>query len=185
MKVVTAPEYYALKKEDVAVFLGGGITNCDDWQDIVIGYLLKLPAEETENLVIFNPRRNEWPDNGDTDEIRRQINWEADYIRQSDIFSMYFTNTKKSDQPICFYELGKYTNYKDVISYQEGFTRALDVEFQLEIMGIADRINKNVTPIEHAKAIMKEYKLRTDPIYYEDCDGPYRGRTHRPLRRSR
>ena len=30
MKVVTAPEYYALKKEDVAVFLGGGITNCDD-----------------------------------------------------------------------------------------------------------------------------------------------------------
>ena len=43
----------------------------------------------------------------------------------SDYSSIYFDYTEKSDQPICFYELGRYASYKDVISYQKGFTRAL------------------------------------------------------------
>jgi len=172
MKVITAPEYYAPKKTDITVFLAGGITNCDDWQDIVIGYLLGLPADQTENLVVYNPRRNEWPSNSDDEEIRRQIHWEADYIRCADIFSMYFTNTKKSDQPICFYELGKYAGYRDIISYQEGFTRALDVKYQLEVRGIDDRINENFTPLQHAEAIMKEYndELRRRKNPNCECD---------------
>ena len=169
MKVITAPEYYAPKRTDICVFLAGGITNCENWQQKVIKYLVNLPASQTENLVIFNPRRNEWPSNSDTEEIRRQIHWEADYIRIANIFSMYFTNTKKSDQPICFYELGKYAGYRDVISYQEGFTRALDLKYQLEVLGYDDRINENFTPVQHAEAIMKaydeEYKRLKNPNY--------------------
>ena len=173
MKVITAPEYYVPKKTEITVFLAGGITNCEDWQQEVIDYLQNLPENQTEKLVIYNPRRSEWPDNGDVEEIRRQINWEADYIRHADIFSMYFVNTKKSDQPICFYELGKYANCRSVISYQEGFTRALDVKLQLEVIGIENRINENFTPVQHAEAIMKEYDeewrryLEPDVMYNE------------------
>lgn len=159
MKVITAPEYYVPTREEITVFLAGGITNCENWQKEVIDYLKSLPDEKTDKLVIFNPRRDKWPKNSDTEEIRRQINWEADYIRTADIFTMYFTNTDKSDQPICFYELGKYANRSnDIISYQEGFKRALDVEFQMSINGFAD-VHKNITPVQHAEFIFNQYKL--------------------------
>ena len=161
MKVITAPEYYVRKKDEIEVFLGGGITNCENWQEKVIKYLKSLPAKDTEHLVIYNPRRSSWPDESDIEEIRRQINWEHDYIQKSDIFSMYFTNTKKSDQPICFYELGRYATRPgyDIISYQKGFTRSVDVEMQMSInyQG-AFKINKEITPEEHAQIIFERYK---------------------------
>lgn len=158
MKVITAPEYYSPKNDEVCVFLAGGITNCDDWQQEVIYYLKHIPKNKIDRLVIFNPRRIKWPKDGDLDEIRRQIHWEADYIRSADIFSMYFTNTEKSDQPICFYELGKYLGTaRKIISYQEGFKRAFDVDIQIEeILGI--NVNKNISPMEHAKLIFDKYE---------------------------
>lgn len=161
MKVITAPEYYVPTRDEITVFLAGGITNCENWQKEVIDYLMSLPEEKTDRLVIFNPRRDKWPKNSDTEEIRRQINWEADYIRSADIFTMYFTNTEKSDQPICFYELGKYANRtNDIISYQEGFKRALDVDFQMSINGyIHINVHKNITPVQHAELIFNQYKL--------------------------
>ncbi len=158
MKVITAPEYYSPKNNEVCVFLAGGITDCDDWQQEVIYYLKLISEDKTDRLVIFNPRRNKWPKNGDSEEIRRQIHWEVDYINMSNIFSMYFTNTEKSDQPICFYELAKYLNkaYK-IISYQEGFKRALDIDIQIEEI-LRINVNKNISPMEHAKLIFDRYK---------------------------
>lgn len=180
MKVIIAPEYYVPTKEEVTVFLAGGITNCEDWQKEVIDYLKSLPEEKTDKLVIFNPRRDKWPKSSDTEEIRRQINWEADYIRSSYIFSMYFTDTEKSDQPICFYELGKYAHsYNDIISYKEGFKRALDVEFQMSING-RSCVHKNVTPEEHAKLIFEAYKEELNCRRYTDDDE----RGYYPRRRS-
>jgi len=169
MKVITAPEYYVPKKTEITVFLAGGITNCENWQQKVIKYLQAFPDDQTENLVIFNPRRDAWPSSADTEEIRRQIHWEADYICHSDIFSMYFANTKKSDQPICFYELGKYADSRSVISYQAGFARPLDVKYQLEVRGIEDRINENFTPVQHAEAIMNEYEEELEKISRIRC----------------
>jgi len=170
MKVITAPEYYVPTREEITVFLAGGITNCENWQKEVINYLMSLPEEKTDKLVIFNPRRDKWPKSSDTEEIRRQINWEADYIRSADVFSMYFTNTEKSDQPICFYELGRYSGVfgkKDIISYQEGFKRALDVEFQMSTIkkwghacvnaNANFNVNKNITPVQHAELIFDRY----------------------------
>lgn len=172
MKVITAPEYYYVPffKDEIMVFLAGGITNCENWQKEVIDYLESLNQWETEKLVIFNPRRNKWPKNGDIEEIKRQIEWEYDYLNKCDIFSMYFTNTEKSDQPICFYELGKYVgsskNYNDhnhccVISYQEGFKRSFDLEIQVGLVYPCWKegaVNKNITPVEHAKKIMESYE---------------------------
>ena len=177
MKVITAPEYYVPTRDEITVFLAGGITNCENWQKEVIDYLKSLPEEKTDKLVIFNPRRDKWPKNSDTEEIRRQINWEAEYIMKSDIFSMYFANTDKSDQPICFYELGRYANSRhDIVSYQEGFKRALDVEIQTSIHDIV-HVNKNITPVQHAELIFEAYSrtvecvkrnLGEDEYYYNN-----------------
>lgn len=181
MKVITAPEYYAPKNDEITVFLAGGITDCPNWQKEVITRLYSLPAEKTEHLVIFNPRRDEWPDNVDKEEIRRQINWEADYICQSDIFSMYFTNTEKSDQPICFYELGRYTGHFDIVSYQYGFKRDTDVDCQLElIFGAGFKVNKNITPIEHADIIFKRYLEEYDKLFGDYYDEEERYNYKRP-----
>jgi len=164
MKVITAPEYYVPTREEITIFLAGGITDCENWQKEVIDYLKSLPEENTDKLVIFNPRRDKWPKSSDTEEIRRQINWEADYIRHADIFSMYFTNTEKSDLQFCFYVLGRYAGVysrgKDIISYQEGFKRALDVEFQMSINRggrACVNVNKNITPVQHAELIFDRY----------------------------
>ena len=39
MRVITAPEKYRKKSNDITVFLAGGITNCWEWQDKVIELL--------------------------------------------------------------------------------------------------------------------------------------------------
>lgn len=102
MKVITAVENYNKQENDIFCFLAGGITNCQEWQDRVI----ELLSDVDNNLVVFNPRRKNFPIN-DPNASLEQIQWEFDKLEQCDIFSMYFDGPTKSDQPICFYELGR------------------------------------------------------------------------------
>lgn len=102
MKVITAVENYNRQKNDVFCFLGGGITNCQEWQDRVIELLSNID----DNLVVFNPRRKNFPINNPNATLE-QIQWEFNWLEQCDMFSMYFDGPTKSDQPICFYELGR------------------------------------------------------------------------------
>ena len=114
MKIVTAPEEYEIRPDDVTVFLAGGITGCPDWQKETIKiftdyiahpYLDNLNHDTLEHLVIFNPRREEF-DVSNHSEATAQINWEFKYLNQIDIFTMYLC--KETLQPICLYELGRY-----------------------------------------------------------------------------
>jgi hypothetical protein len=113
MKVITAIDEYNERKQenDVFCFLAGGITNCAEWQDAV----LDLLKDEDDHLIIFNPRRKKFPINDPTASFE-QIKWEFDHLMNCDIFSMYFDGTEQSDQPICFYELGKYLTEKKYVS---------------------------------------------------------------------
>lgn len=109
MKVITAIEKYKKQENDIFVFLAGGITNCEEWQVQVLNSLnkfLELENIKSDNLIVFNPRRKNFPINDPTASFE-QIEWEFNYLEQCDIFSMYFDGTKQSDQPICFYELGR------------------------------------------------------------------------------
>ena len=85
MKVITAIEEYKRKNNDIFVFLAGGITNCQEWQNKIINIL----KNEDDNLIIFNPRRKNFPINDPTASFE-QIKWEFNYLEQCDIFSMYF-----------------------------------------------------------------------------------------------
>jgi hypothetical protein len=136
MKIIIAPNKYNKLNNDICLFLAGGITNCQNWQD----HLIKMLNEENDNLIVFNPRRKNFPINDPTASFE-QIKWEFDYLEQCDIFSMYFDGPTQSDQPICFYELGrniermknKYPNdwnKRIVISVNSQFKRAEDVVIQ-------------------------------------------------------
>ena len=144
MKVITAPEKHTVKDTDILVFLAGGITGCPDWQQEVIRYLQELDASPEEcsldNLVIFNPRREDFPIN-DPSAASTQISWEFQWLERADILSMYFANSS-SDQPICMYELGRNIArmqmrfptdwlHRIVVSIEQGYRRESDVRIQM------------------------------------------------------
>ena len=143
MKVITAPEHYDLQPGEISVFLAGGITNCEDWQTEVIKLLQKnnYPTD-IENLVIFNPRRENFPIN-DPNAAQEQIEWEFNALEKCDIFSMYFSGGD-SDQPICMYEIGRNIvrmqmkhpldwMERIIITVEKGYKREQDVRIQTQL----------------------------------------------------
>lgn len=141
MRVITAPEFYIPQEHDITVFLAGGITNCPDWQSKVIKDL-NVDNYYLESLVIFNPRRENFPI-WDKSAAYAQIEWEYQMLERCNIFSMYFSSGE-SDQPICMYELGRNilrmqmrfpADWQDriVISVEDDYIRKQDVLVQTEL----------------------------------------------------
>lgn len=165
MRVITAPEKYIRQPNDITVFLAGGITNCWEWQDKVIELLEK---ENLDNLVVFNPRRKDFPIN-DLNAAEEQIKWEFDMLEQCDIFSMYFC-AGESDQPICMYELGRNicrmqmrfsTNWvmRLAVTVEKGYKRKKDVNIQtsLATIGYVDDEYCNENIGEHVNEIIGNF----------------------------
>ena len=169
MKIVTAPEKYIVKENDVCVFLAGGITNCENWQQAVIKELQdKL---NTDYLVIFNPRRENFPID-DPSAASKQIEWEFQWLDHTDIFSMYFAGGI-SDQPICMYELGRNilrmqmrfpTDWQNriVISCEPNYNRRNDVYIQTQLATNSKvLINSDIASScvqYHAESIYRAYR---------------------------
>lgn len=170
MKIITAPEEYEITKDDICVFLAGGITNCWEWQNRVIEIL--KAKKNTDNLVVFNPRRENFPIHDPT-ATNKQITWEFDNLEKMDIFSMYFSSGE-SDQPICMYELGRnlcrmkerFPDYEDriVISVEYEYKREKDIEVQTslatrgKIIALVTKEPKLCADF-HAYQIYKAYEL--------------------------
>ena len=144
------------------VFLAGGITDCDNWQKVVINNLSdRLP----KTFAVCNPRRDNFPIHirGEAD---RQIAWEFDQLETCDIFSMFFANSD-SVQPICFYELGRnicrmqerFPNdwwNRIVISCESGFKRVTDVLIQVRLATKGNiSVNTEFSATEHANEIAR------------------------------
>lgn len=176
MKVITAVENYEKQEGDIFCFLAGGITNCWEWQDAVIEALEKnYIARNAKNLIILNPRRKNFPIN-DPNASDEQIAWEFNNLEQMDIFSMYFCGNTQSDQPICFYELGRNLNRfatsgndSIVITVESDFKRVKDVEIQtnlaiknsnnISIEQINSEEDRKRSAINHANRIAEIYLL--------------------------
>lgn len=143
IKVVTAPERVDFSKKSIKIFLAGGIQKCPMWQDRVIKNLTTVDMESDIDVYLMNPRRPNFPIH-DPSAADEQIKWEFEMLEKCDIFSMYFANTLESDQPICFYELGRYIerikqrfpldwNYRIVVTCEKGFRRWKDVDVQTSL----------------------------------------------------
>jgi hypothetical protein len=155
MHVIIAPEPFDGITEPCC-FLAGGITGCPEWQTSIIEMLSEKDG------ILFNPRRPNFPIH-DPNAAREQITWEFNALERADVFSMWFSNCA-SDQPICFYELGRHLAlrkmYGDldnvVIGVEKGFKRSQDVYIQTELVSpklakrIADNLDQHAANILHA-----------------------------------
>ena len=168
MRIITPPALYEAGKHDISCFLGGGITNCEDWQSEVIRFLKEYESNGVDLrwLVLYNPRQKYFPiDNPDAAE--EQIRWEYKYLNACSVFSMYFCNSD-SDQPICMYELGRYAlgfqyKYPDwenrlIVSVEKGYRRTKDVDIQLKLGTYNSiSIDDDANPKKHAEKILETY----------------------------
>lgn len=172
MRIITAPYYYEPFAKDTSVFLAGGITNCGNWQQKIIKQLVDNYDYDYDSLVVFNPRRENFPI-WDKSAAYEQIEWEFKMLERCDIFSMYFPSGE-SDQPICMYELGRNilrmqmrfpADWRDriIISVEDGYKRKQDVLIQT---GLATQdtvlINTQTSPwiclSYHLEMIIRAYK---------------------------
>lgn len=83
-----------------SVFLAGSIDNgeAEKWQDRF------CEALQNEDLLVFDPRRDEWNTEPSEEELNKQIQWELTHINQADLVVFYFA--PKSIAPITLLELG-------------------------------------------------------------------------------
>lgn len=177
MKVITAIEDHMPNPGEVWCFLAGGITNCPEWQDKVIEYLKRF--EDTDDLVIFNPRRKNFPID-DPNASQEQIKWEFYYLERMGLFSMYFSSGE-SDQPICMYELGRNLtrmqcdfpdDFSDriIITVEDGYRRKNDVIIQTDLAtdySVSTMIcgDFNEGTYAHASRIYGAYRRIVDSRY--------------------
>lgn len=174
MKTITAVEPYEKAEGDILVFLAGGITNCEDWQKLVIARLREHELSDPgslDGLVVLNPRRENFPID-DPSAAEEQITWEFSNLQRADVLSMYFA-AGKSDQPICMYELGRNVvlmrdrfpdGFADriVVTYERGYSRSEDVRIQLGLAwaaegeGVPDVMEAD--PASHAARIIEAYR---------------------------
>ena len=122
MNLITSPE--ECLDFNRSLFIGGGITDCPDWQADVVKMLVDT------NLTLINPRRKAWNmDTADSESIK-QINWEDWHLRQSEFIMFWFPCETLC--PITLFELGKYlmTDKKLFVGTHPDYKRRLDVIIQ-------------------------------------------------------
>lgn len=132
MTYIEAPNLYnADNKPAFSLFLAGGITNCPNWQQELVN-LLEDELLSGMNLVIYNPRRENFPI-GDPKAAYEQIEWEHTHLAKADIISFWFS--RGSPNPIVFFEYGKWFNTgKPVfLGIDPEFNRKQDVLIQSEL----------------------------------------------------
>jgi len=112
---------------NVGVFLAGSIEmgTAENWQEKVE----KILADK--NVVIFNPRRDDWDSSWvqkqTNPQFNHQVNWELNMLDKSDIIFMYFSPETKS--PISLLELGLYAhNGKMIVCCPDEFWRKGNVD---------------------------------------------------------
>lgn len=176
IKVVTAPERVDFSKKSIKIFLAGGIQKCPMWQDRVIKNLTTVGMESDVDVYLMNPRRPNFPIH-DPSAADEQIKWEFEMLEKCDIFSMYFANTLESDQPICFYELGRYIerikqrfpldwNDRIVVTCEKGFRRWKDVDVQTSLATddeiVVNLVENDVQLETHTRAILGAMAMVAD-----------------------
>lgn len=127
IKYVEALDVYTPSDGDVVLFLGGGISNCPDWQKFVFNYLNSYSG--FEKFVILNPRRKNFPINNPLASIS-QIKWEFEHLKLSTMVMFWFPCETLC--PITLFEYGKHLigNKKLFVGCHEKYGRKIDLEVQ-------------------------------------------------------
>lgn len=127
MKYIECPVEYDFPGTDVTLFLGGGITNCPEWQVEMITRLSGV------NVTLLNPRRKKFDVTNQNIAVE-QIEWEYRHMLKADAILFWFC--AETLCPIVLYELGKWTVQKDrrlFIGVHPDYQRKIDVEVQTRL----------------------------------------------------
>ena len=119
-----------------SIFLAGSIEmgKAENWQQRIVREL-----EDEQNLIIYNPRRDDWDSSWeqsiDNEQFNEQVTWELDHLDKVDIIPMYFSPGTQS--PITLLELGLYASLgKLIVCCPEGFWRKGNVDITCRRYGI-------------------------------------------------
>jgi hypothetical protein len=144
-----------------SVFVGGGISNCPDWQkqfvklvDMKISKMSATKDSDCQEFILsmLNPRRLNFPI-GDPSASEFQIAWEAEYLKQSKAIFLWFP--KDSEGPISLFETGKWAmSAKPIfLGIEPGYPRSNELVAQVK--SIRPNINIVTTLEEHAANVAK------------------------------
>lgn len=98
---IEALNEYSPVRGETSLFLAGGITGCNDWQNDAVEWLhYKAP-----NLVLLNPRRENFPID-DPSAAEEQIKWEHRHLRHTTAILFWFP--EETLCPITLFEYGKW-----------------------------------------------------------------------------
>ena len=155
MRVITFPNKIELRENEIAVFLGGSISD-NNWQDDVIKFFEGLNAYDITNLVILNPTSNK----GTT--IKDKLAWELIAITECDILSFYFCKSNYDDNDL-YYNLGKYSTTKSqiVVGVDSCYNNNEYLKALVELYYKDDNVVFNSTPEVHAKRIYIDYMINS------------------------
>ena len=141
MREVKAPSPPGLQRR---VFLAGSIEmgKAERWQERIVAALSEAEAAakananakkgtEAGDLVILNPRRDDWDDSweqrADDPQFSEQVNWELDMLDAADVVVMYFAPGTKS--PVSLLEFGLCARSGKLrVCCPEGFWRRGNIE---------------------------------------------------------
>jgi len=97
------------------VFFGGTIDDGKsiNWQNELIG---KLNFCDTVHpIIVYNPRRADWPSSEDHNEIDKQIKWELSHLERADLIVMNILGDSKS--PISLMEIGLFARQNKLLVF--------------------------------------------------------------------
>jgi hypothetical protein len=123
------PNEYHPQPGEVSLFLGGGITGCENWQAIITA---GLKNNSSDDLVVLNPRRANWPMN-DPEASTKQIDWEYRHLKLATMIMFWFA--PETLCPITLFEYGKWLvgNKPLFVGCHPDYKRKLDVEVQTKL----------------------------------------------------
>lgn len=122
------PKNRVYSDKSIKIFLAGSIEmgKAEDWQ-------AEIPKlfKDRQNLVFFNPRRDDWDSSWEqkasNPQFNYQVNWELDHLDKADLIFMYFSPETKS--PISLLELGLYAESgKMIVCCPDDFYRKGNVD---------------------------------------------------------
>lgn len=129
MRVITCPDSVDnTVSPGSRVFVGGGISNCPNWQADIIQML----GVVDDGLILVNPRREQF-DTSDASATEAQIEWEYQHLHQASAVVFWFP--KETLCPITLYELGSAgaRGAKIFVGCHPEYARRVDVVKQLAL----------------------------------------------------
>lgn len=120
MKLYRAPEDTPNQEiGEISVFLSGsiGVGSAENWQT-----RMENDLADTDNLIIYNPRRDDWDSSWIMDptpgtQFHEQVTWELDHIEASTLVVVYFADDSKSPITLLEFGLMAFNMSKDVVVY--------------------------------------------------------------------